>query len=1039
MGYYSGGGRKKPKDKNKDLFATWTLWNKVKFWSIALLILLSIVLFSIPIGLALFAAVFILPVIWKDPDDDSNPATGMMVRGTTPYKVASFMSILKNRHRKHLFSPLVPLGFGPPERDIYKGLHPSMWKPPTRISAYWALTLAIPLSFAEELLQYIRFPIWNFNSSLPMILLQVVSALFFFMSFQVLWSAKRYQVAIPIQGVDFTPAVMWNKLPKGEHAYAKILMKSVVAGIVVAAIVGFVFTLAASQISAINSTYIYTGAGFMGVSAALWIALRDFTKKYREEFEYQCQRREKWNSNWEFKNMLIPFFEMETPVPGEPGKPGGPPEGEQPGEPHVWAATFSFPTNGTFSDYQGDANKIAPSIPNGEMVTIAPLEKKDATTGKPIRGSVSRTAFRVWWTDEHITLDQVLTDRDNFTPEQIEIAVRCNVLEPLSKIKAIGHTLIHSHTMMTAPDSRVNIMRVNVIPEEGVTSSAFVKNISEISAALGAKWVRASQGKDKDSGRSFVELYVGNGGPNTNGIKFPEKAASRYRMRLFSVDWSYSFAVNKIDSPSGPPKMILSRPVTDVSNELVCDLPPGVSYKMIKKQQDDLMTTSGNVFIEITPGLPDEKKLSRKENREIKKFIEANGSTSQFSMVAAPVHPLERVFFFDNYRDKLISGREPGIAKVKFATGVRADGTLGEFSFEDDFPHAVLAGSSGSGKSALIYSMMIQLLMNNDPSDLQLWIIDPKVGYQEFQFVDGVTRYVDSWTPKPGVFFESVRDLMKDAVTEMGRRNQKFRFSDAGVSIDKLATARQVALEQGPLPDGSPNPLMEPYIIIILDEVAMLFAGAPDPETKDIQAEILYYASKLARESRSAGIHCLFSTQYPTKASLPTLIKQQSGRIGLMAQDVMASKVIIDEPGLEELFIKGSGKVQDGKEYRDFRGFLLADPETFSDKLADYIAEFPSREPDLEMDGEAARKILNVESDGEEGDNFYDVPEPDMEGSIFTEWDDSVSGQAYKNAIKDGKANEVFNAAIEKFANMSDEEFANLSLDDFKSEVSKMR
>lgn len=1034
MAYY-GGGNSKQKNRQRDLFDTWSIWKKIQFWSVLAIILISIILFSIPMGMALLFGLFILPVVWKDPDDDSNPSNGMMIRGTLAYKVASFMSVLKNKHRKHIYSPIVMLGFGPPERDIHKGLHPSYFKPPTRVSAYWAITLAIPLSFSEQIIQYIRFPVWDFNSELPTMLMQILSGIGYFMAFQILWTARRFQSAIPLQGVEYTPAVMWNKLPKGEHAYARIFIKSLIVGSIISVVIAFVLTLASSQIS-IDKKYIYVGSAMFGASCALYISLRELSKKYREEFYYQCERREKWNSTWEYKNALTPFFEMETPVPGEVGKPGGPPEGEPVGEAHVWAATFSYPTNGTIDDYRDESKKIIPSIQGARMLTIAPLELKD-NSNKPIRGSVSRTAFRVWWTDEDITLTDILENRDNFTPEQIEIAVRYNILEPLSNIKGIGSCLIHSHTMMTAPDSKFHIMRVNIIPKDGVVLGDFMKNISSISSALGAQWVRAASGRDKDTGRTYIELYVGNGAPNKIGVKFPEKAASRYRMKLFSVDWSYTFYMNKIMSSAGTPGLILSRPVTDVSNQLVYDVPAGIDRNIILKNKESLATTSGNEFIEVTNGVPDSKNLTRREKRELDKFIDANGSTSQFTMVAAVTHPLKRVFFFDNYKSKVITGREPGIAKTEFATGIKADGEIAKFSFTGDFPHVVLAGSSGSGKSALIYSMIVQLCMNNDPSDLQIWIVDPKVGYQEFQFVDNVTRYVDSWTPKSGVFFESVRDLMKDAVLEMQRRNEKFRFSDAGISIDKLQTARKIGLEQGPLPDGSPNPLMEPYIVIVLDEVAMLFAGAPDPETKDIQAEILYYASKLARESRSAGIHCLFATQYPTKASLPTLIKQQSGRIGLMAQDVMASKVIIDEPGLEKLFIKGTGKVIEGQGYRDFRGLLFARPEDFSDNMMDYLDQIPKREPDPEIDGKAARKLLG--QDEESGNEYYDIPDIEDEANIFDQWDDSSSGKAYRTVIGDGKADNVFNKAIEEFASMPEEEFSQLTLEDFKKALEEAR
>ena len=80
------------------------------------------------------------------------------------------------------------------------------------------------------------------------------------MAFQVIWAAKRYQAAIPIQGTECTPAVMLNKLPKGEHIYAKIVIKSLIVGVISTAITAFLLTLASSQID-INNTYIFIVSG----------------------------------------------------------------------------------------------------------------------------------------------------------------------------------------------------------------------------------------------------------------------------------------------------------------------------------------------------------------------------------------------------------------------------------------------------------------------------------------------------------------------------------------------------------------------------------------------------------------------------------------------------------------------------------------------------------------------------------------------------------------------------------------------------------
>ena len=722
---------------------------------------------------------------------------------------------------------------------------------------------------------------------------------------------------------------------------------------------------------------------------------------------------------------------MEVPVPGEPGKPGGPPEGSPPAEPHVWVALFSYPTNGTFADYSEEIDKVAPSIPNGESFAFLPTPKR-TIDGQKIPGTVSASGFRIWWTDQNITLSQLLTNDETITPEQKEIAVRSLIVDKLVHIGRIKRCIVHSYSMMTDPKSRVNIMKISLIPPDGVIESDFTNKIEEISVAIGAKWVRARKDIDRN-GRSVINLYVGDGAPNDSGIIYPKNAASRYKKLLYDIDWAYTYHLNGIYSTQvGTPKIMLTRSITDNSEETVFDLPKGISLKDIFKKEDSIKTSSGNSYIEIHEGIPGKKNYTPREKREIDRFIKRNGSTSQFTMVSAVEHPLEKVFYFSEYEDKIITGREPGVAKISWSPGVLSSGNLAFHTFESDMPHLTIAGSSGSGKSVLIYSLLCQFMANNSPLDLQCWIIDPKVGYQKFQFLDSITRYVDEFTPAEGNFFISVRNMLRDAVYEMKARNRLFRFAKTEEPIDKLALAREVGFKQGPLPDGSPNPLIKPYIIIIMDEVAMLFAGAPDKETKEIQAEILYYSSKLARESRSAGIHCVFATQYPTTASLPSLIKQQSGRIGLMTQDGLASKVIIDQTGLEDLWIKGTGKIKQDKDYFDFRGFLLEDHKKNEHSMMKIMNETPNRAYDPIIDGDYNPFEEDEDSGSDSGlvlpgdPGYADIPLPDE--SLFSSWSQSGVGRVLEEALNSSKANRLINS----LENISEEEFDKMTLEEFK-------
>ena len=153
-----------------------------------------------------------------------------------------------------------------------------------------------------------------------------------------------------------------------------------------------------------------------------------------------------------------------------------------------------------------------------------------------------------------------------------------------------------------------------------------------------------------------------------------------------------------------------------------------------------------------------------------------------------------------------------------------------------------------------------------------------------------------------------------------------------------------------------------------------------------------------------------------------------------MASNSMASMVIIDEPGLEDLFIKGTGKIQSGKSYRDFRGFLLEDGANDIHSMRNILDSLPKRQP-TELDGPAFEKAQN--SNGlMPGDANY-VEAPEVDESVYGVWNNDPSGSAtrLRNAIDSGKADKA-QGLLSLIDGLSDEELNNMSLEDFKKKIS---
>lgn len=311
-----------------NIFDTWKTSRIIGFWIIVASMIASTIFLAIPVGIALFLMVFFLPKVWKDPDDDGDPSNGMLVFGSRAYKVASFMSILKNSHRSDIFTPTILLGFGPPDDDIHKNLTKSMFYPPTRLSAYWALFFGLASSFVDYALQPYIFPIWG-DIKLPFFISMILSAIGFFMAYQALWTARRYQLAINLSGVQSTPAVMLNKLPQDGTVKSAIISSVFKAVITTVSVLGAAFIISTADVT-IPWLTVVLGAVLIGISYGLFIMNKIFTESYRKEFDYQIERRDAWNMIFAYRPKLVPFMEAETPVPGEPGKPGGPPEGEPP-------------------------------------------------------------------------------------------------------------------------------------------------------------------------------------------------------------------------------------------------------------------------------------------------------------------------------------------------------------------------------------------------------------------------------------------------------------------------------------------------------------------------------------------------------------------------------------------------------------------------------------------------------------------------------------------------------------------------------------
>lgn len=192
-------------------------------------------------------------------------------------------------------------------------------------------------------------------------------------------------------------------------------------------------------------------------------------------------------------------------------------------------------------------------------------------------------------------------------------------------------------------------------------------------------------------------------------------------------------------------------------------------------------------------------------------------------------------------------------------------------------PHILIAGTTGSGKSATINTLLMSYLYRNSPSELKLILVDPK--RVEMTLYNDIPHLL---TP---VIYESEKAIsaMKWAVTEMERR-LKLLADNGKRNISEYNAQKGI--------DGMP------YIVIVLDEFADLMAVAG----KDVEALIM----RLAQMARAVGIHLVLATQRPSVGVVTGLIKANvPARIALTTASQIDSRTIIDQAGAEKLLGRG--------------------------------------------------------------------------------------------------------------------------------------
>ena len=251
-------------------------------------------------------------------------------------------------------------------------------------------------------------------------------------------------------------------------------------------------------------------------------------------------------------------------------------------------------------------------------------------------------------------------------------------------------------------------------------------------------------------------------------------------------------------------------------------------------------------------------------------------------------------------------------------------------------PHMLIAGTTGSGKSVCMNSIIISLLYKASPDDVKLIMVDPKM--VELGIYNGIPHLLIPVVTDP----KKAAGSLQWAVTEMMRRYKA--LSDAGVrDLESYNSIVETQNEGKKLPQ----------VVVIIDELADLMLVA----AKEVEESIC----RIAQMGRAAGIHLVIATQRPSADVITGLMKANiPSRIAFAVASAMESRIILDTQGAEKLVGKGDmlfAPIGCGKPKR-VQGCFVSDPEV--EAVASYVKENYSSTYDQQVMEEIEKKAAQT-------------------------------------------------------------------------------
>ena len=381
-------------------------------------------------------------------------------------------------------------------------------------------------------------------------------------------------------------------------------------------------------------------------------------------------------------------------------------------------------------------------------------------------------------------------------------------------------------------------------------------------------------------------------------------------------------------------------------------IPPGTKFSRITGLSDDIALALGAVSVRIAP-IPEKVAIG----------IEVPNKTN--TMV--PIIEVLSADAFKNAKSRV------AFCVGKDITGAPVVGNIGKM------PHLLIAGTTGSGKSVCVNSMLISLLYKSTPEEVRLILVDPKM--VELGNYNGIPHLLIPVVTDP----RKAAGALNWAVGEMERRYKLFADNQVRKLEDYNALMRRKQAEEPTSEDETacpPQPL--PEIVIVIDELADLMMVA----AKEVETSIC----RIAQKARAAGMYLIVATQRPSADVITGIMKANiPSRVAFAVASQIESRIILDTTGAEKLIGKGDmlyAPLGEGKPQR-IQGCFISNDEI------ENVIEFIKSTSTAEYNEEILEHIEKQAEAAESGGASSGAPTGD-EDEMLTDAIDVVmeSGQA---------------------------------------------